>query len=254
MTNALETVILYSVIFFGTLIMAVVAVRTARARTPALRAIPAYDALPGAAGEAVEADRPIHVSLGASAVREDSTLSALASAEILYFMAERAAIGDRPTLATVSDPLTLAVAQDALRQAYKARGMGSKFRPSLARWYPQGQLSLVFAAGVGAATRDEQILANILVGKLGPELALLAENAVRGDRQIIAQSDRIEGQAVAYVISDTPLIGEELYASTAYLSKRPIGVGGVVAMDILRYLTILAILLVAVYAFISGGN
>ncbi len=250
-TNAFEALILYSVILFGFVFTFVVA---ARSRNIPLRTIPAYDALAPAAGEAVEADKPVHISLGSSAVRDESTISAIAGAEILYFMAERAAIGDRPTMATVSDPVTLGVAQDALRRAYKARRVPARFKPSQARWYPAGPRSLAFAAGVGTALKDEDMLSNVMIGRFGAELALVAENAVRLEKRIIAHSDQIEGQAVAYAVSKTPLIGEELYVSAGYLRKNPLGVGGVVALDILRYLVIAAMIATAAISFITGGK
>lgn len=250
-TSTLETLILYLLILLG---IAFTFVAATRLRGITLREIPAYDAMRSAAGEAVEADRPIHVSLGSAAIGQDSTVAALAGAEILQFMAERAAIGERPTLATVSNPITLGVAQDALRRAYKVRGRLNDFRPAYARWYPQGPLSLAFAAGVGAAIRDENILGNVLIGRFGAELALVAENALRLDNQIIAQSDRPEGQAVAYAISKTPLIGEELYVSSGYLQKNPLGIGGVVALDLLRYVVITGLILAALYNFVTGGR
>jgi len=250
-TTVTESLIVYLLLLLGGLFTLIAAVR---ARNIPLRPIAAYERMPIVIDEAVEADKAIHVSFGSSAIRDESTLSALASAEILYHMAERAAIGDRPTYITLSDPVTLGIAQDTLRRAYKARNRLDRYRPILARWYPQGPLSLAFAAGAGESIIDDDASANILVGRFGSELVLLAENAIRTDRSIIAQSDRIEGQAVAYVISQTPLIGEELYVGGAYLGGRPMAVGGVVALDVLRYLTISALILAAVYSFITGGR
>lgn len=250
-STPIETLILYLLLLLGVLFTIVAAIR---ARNVPLRAINGYTAMPLAVGEAVEADKAVHVSFGSSAIREESTLTALASAEVLYHIAERAAIGDRPTIVTLSDPVTLGIAQDTLRRAYKARRILNKYRPTLARWYPQGPLSLAFAAGVGAAMLDEDVSANIAVGRFGSELMLLAENAVRYDRLMIAHSDRLEGQAVAYVVSDTPLIGEELYVGSAYLGRTPLGIGGAVALDVLRYVTLGGIILAALYSFITGGR
>ncbi len=250
-STSTESLILYILLLLAVLFTLIAALR---ARNLPLRPIPAYNAMPAAVGEAVEADKSVHVSLGSSAIREESTLTALASAEVLYHIAERAAIGDRPTFVTLSDPVTLSIAQDSLRRAYKARGMLSKYRPTLARWYPQGPLSLAFAAGVGASIVDEDVSANILIGRFGAEMMLLVENAVRRDQVVIAQSDRIEGQAVAYVVSDPPLIGEELYVGSAYLGRTPLGIGGAVTLDALRYGTIAVIILAAIYSFITGGR
>ncbi len=250
-TSALETLVLYLVILLG---VAFTIFGAARSRRTALRPILAYEAVGPAADEAVETDKALHISLGGAAVRDESTLAALAGAEILYFAAQRAAVGDRPTLASVSDPVTLAVAQDSLRRAFKVRGKARQFRPHFARWYPQGQLSLAFAAGVSTTMADEDILANILIGRFGAELALIAETAIRRDQQVIAQSDRLEGQAVAYAFSRNPLIGEELYAGAGYLNETRLNRGGIAAMDILRYLLIVSILVYAALTFISAGT
>ncbi|MHB8625899.1 MAG: DUF6754 domain-containing protein [Aggregatilineales bacterium] len=249
--TAVESLIVYLALLIGALFTLIAAVR---ARAIQLRTIPAYQSLPRALDATVETGKALHVSLGASAVRQESTLSALAGAEVLYHVAERAAISDASTLVTLSDPVTLGLAQDALRRAYRTRNRLDKYRPISVHWYPQGPSSLAFAAGAGAVLLDESVTTNVLLGRFGPELALLAENALRTNQTIVAQSDQIEGQAVAYAITPTPLIGEELYVGGAYLSSSPLARGGVVALDVLRYLTVTLIFLTALYVFLFGGR
>jgi len=249
--NVAESLVVYLLLLIGVLFTVVGAVLSRRIW---LRAIPAYDALPNLIGFTVESGKAIHVSFGGSAVRDDTTLSALASAEMLYHITERSAIGDNPTLVTLSDPLTLTLAQDTLRRAYKSHERLVKYRPLRVQWYPQGQSSLAFAAGAGLSLTDEEVSTNYMIGRFGAELALLAENALRNDQTLIAHSDQIEGQSVAYMISPTPLIGEELYMSGAYLDARPMMRGGALALDVLRYLTVLFIIVAALYFFITGGR
>jgi hypothetical protein len=222
-----------------------------RARIFQFRRIPAYTSLPLLAGEAVESNRAVHLSFGSNAVREATTLSALASAEILYHVAERASLGDKPVFATTSDPVTLALGQDTLRRAYKARDALGKYRSTLARWYPQGPSSFAFAAGAGADMLDDDASLNVLIGRYGLEMMLLAENAIRYDRTVIGQSDTVIGQAVAYAVSDMPLIGEELYVGGAYLARTPLQVGGVFAQDVLRFLVITVIIGLAILALVG---
>lgn len=253
--TALESLVVYLVLLLGVLFtLAFTLIARSRSQVSPLRTLPAYQSLPHALDTTVETGKALHISLGASAVRDNSTLSALAGAEVMYNVAERAAISDSPTLVTLSDPITLGLAQDTLRRAYKARNQLDKYRPVNAQWYPQGPSSLAFAAGAGIALLDESVATNVFVGRFGPELVLLAENALRTDQTVVAQSDQIEGQAVAYTISPTPLIGEELYVGGAYLSNLPIARGGVVALDILRLLVVLLILLGAIYVFFFGGH
>ena len=249
--TAVESLIVYLAVLLGIVFTLIAALRS---RAIQLRTIPAYQSLPRALDATVETGKALHVSLGGSAVRDESTLSALAGAEVLYLVAERAAISDAPTLVTLSDPVTLGLAQDALRRAYNTRNRLDKYRPSSVEWYPQGPSSLAFAAGAGTALLDASVMTNVLVGRFGPELALLAENALRTNQTIIAQSDQIEGQAVAYAITPTPLIGEELYVGGAYLGGSRVARGGAVALDVLRYLTVTLILLAALYVFLYGGR
>jgi hypothetical protein len=220
------------------LVLAISVLAAIRSRAFQFRRIAAYNSMPLTVGEAVESDKSIHMSFGSSAVRDSTTITAVASAEILYHLAERAALSDKAPLVTMSDPVTLGLGLDTLRHAYKTRDALRKYRITMARWYPQGPLSLAFAAGVGAAMLDEGVSSNVLVGRYGAELMLIAESALRYDRYLIAQSDDINGQAVAYAVSDSPLIGEELYAGGAYLARTPMYVGGVVAQDVLRYIVV----------------
>src|SRR5512145_1350810 len=86
-----------------------------------LRPIPAYTALPMMVGEAIEASRPVHISIGNASLGGRNTVLALASAELFYQTAERAAIGAMPPILTLSDPSAIPLGQDTLRRAYRSR-------------------------------------------------------------------------------------------------------------------------------------
>jgi len=222
----------------------------ARARRVALRRVAAFDAMQRSANEAIELGRGIHVSFGSSALRDGSTLTAISTAEILYVMADRTMLADHPVISTLTDPVTLMLSQDTLRKAYNARKL-LQYEDTQTRWYPAGEESLAFAAGASIAMLDQEISTNIFAGRFGAEMSILAENAVRYDRKVIAQSDRIDGQAVAFAVSEVPFIGEELYTSAAYMTGEPISIGGVVAQDVLRYFIIAALIGLAVLAFLG---
>lgn len=239
---------LYAIILFAFLITVIGAVRF---RNAPLRRIDAYNGMVLSVSQAVESGRAMHLSFGSSAVRDASTLAAVATAEILYALSLRASLGDKPPFVTLSDPITLGLSQDILRKAYRARGRLAFYRGAQSRWYPPG---MAFAAGAGTAVLTGDASTNILTGNYGAELMLLAENALRYNRYVVAQSsnDRLDGQAVAYAVSDAPLIGEELYASAAYLSQTPVAVGGVVAQDVLRILVVLALIGLAILSFLGA--
>lgn len=237
------------------LVALVVAAQIQRRRQQAfaLRPIAAYEALPDLVGAAIEANRPLHLSLGSAGLGGNSTLLALAGTELLYQVARRSAIGAVPPLFTVSDTTAIPLGHDTLRRAYQARNLLERYRPGAVRWYPAGPRSLAFAAGLTAAMGDDNVSANLLAGSFGPELALIAEAAHRRDQPLIAVSDQPEGQAVAYAFSDQPLIAEELFAGGAYLSTDAAQVGALVAQDVLRWLLIAALVVSAVLAAAGGG-
>ncbi|MFN7210546.1 MAG: DUF6754 domain-containing protein [Aggregatilineales bacterium] len=239
---------IYAILLIALLLTVISAVR---ARTIALRAVPAYRSLQGALGAAVESGRGVHVSLGSSALLDQSALTAMASAELLYQAAARTSGGDLPVTASLTDPVVLGVAQDRLRRAYALRNRLDAFKPTFARWYPSGDAVLALAAGVGAALLDEEGGLAVLCGRFGAELALIAETTMRYDRDLLPHSTQIEGQAIAYATSPTPLLGEELFVGAAYLDPTPLHIGGAAAQDALRYLVVIFLIAFAVLIFLG---
>lgn len=244
---------LFLLLTFVLLVVGMQILRVLRRRgvTLALRRIPAYQQMmPAGVGEAVESARPLHVSLGASGLGAETTISALAASEVVYHLSERAAISGEPPIITLSDPTSLGLAQGTLRRAYQTRNRLDAFRSSAARWYPPG---LPFAAGVGAAMAEEDANMSVMTGRLGPELAFVGETASRYDQLFIAQSDQPEGQAVGWVMSDAPLIGEELYVAGAYMPRHPttLHMSQLLTMEILRLVVILGIILAGVLSVVN---
>ncbi len=238
--------ILTIVIFFLTLIVTIIVTQFVRRRRGlyTLRDIAAFQRLPSMIGEAIESNRPVHVSLGNAALGGESTLVALANAELMYQVARRAVIGTAAPIFTVGDSSALPLAQDTLRRAYASRGLVSSAPYSSARWYPgNGGHALALAAALSATLADDKVGANVLGGSFGTELALVGYAAARRNQSIIATSNLLEGQAVAWVMSDEALIGEEVFAAGAYLGDSSSQIAGVVTQDVLRLLLILAILI-----------
>lgn len=213
-----------------------------RRRVVALRPIEAYTMLPTLTGESIEASRPVHIGFGSAAPGNDSTITALASAQIVYYLTQQLTISDANPIVSVSETATIALAQNTLQQAYQSRGMLARYASHAGintRWYPAGERSLALAAGLMTLQSEEAVSANVLAGSFGIELALVANAAQRQQRPFIAVSDQLSGQAVAYALSDAPLIGEELFAAAGYLSDNPEYARRNIAMDVLRWLVVL---------------
>jgi hypothetical protein len=87
--------------------------------------------------------------------------------------------------------------------------------------------------------RDENVSANVMMGNFGPEVALLVESAERVDTPTLGGSDGLAAQAVLYAASQEPLIGEELFAASAYLDAGAAHTASLSVQDILRWTLIL---------------
>ena len=237
--------LLIIIIAFIAIPIATLVIRRRRTAFP-LQAIPAYGALPLMVGASIEANRPVHMSLGSAGIGGGQTLLALANTELFYRIAQQAAIGATSPLITTSDSTAIPLGYDTLRRAYESRGLLANYEASGVRWYPSGPRSLAFGAALTAALSVENVNANVLVGSFGPELALIAAGTVRQDQSLIAASDQLSGQAVAYAFSDQPLIGEQIFAAGAHLGDEASQKASLVTLDVLRWLLIVLLVLAAI--------
>ena len=233
-----------AIVILTVLAFLIFALLARRGFRPEMRLLSAYQALPGQVGQAVESGGRMHISLGPNSIVSEDAATTVAGLAALEYVAGASAISDQAPVGTTADATALFVIADALRRAYRIQGTLEKYDRTAPRL-----LALDPVALAGAATSvvaDDDVRANVLIGSFGPEAALIAE---AGARQGISQtigSDRLEGQAVAYVMADHPLIGEELYVASAYLTGRPAPMASLAAQDVLRWVVIIAIIVGAV--------
>lgn len=217
--------------------------------------------MPTLTSASIEAGRPIHISFGSAAPGHDSTPLALATADFVYYTAQRVTVGDELPLLSVTETSALPLAYDTLRRAYEARGpqaikhyLALKEERVGARWYPSGSNSLAFASGLTTMQSEERVASNFLLGRMGIELALITEAAQRDNRTVIAGSDRLEGQAVAFALADHALIGDEVFAAAGYLGQTGEGLRRNRIADALRLSMAVVIVAVAVIAAFQPGG
>ena len=212
-----------------------------RRRSPAtLRRIDAYDRLNREVGLAVENGKRLHISLGRGNLFTARGGSALAGLAMLRRLAERTSVSDRPPIVTSGDAALTILSQDTSQAGYRAAGAEEQFRVSAGRM--TGLSPFAYAAGTIPIARDENVSANILMGDLGAESALVAEAADRQDSSLIAASDNLSAQAIFYASAQDPLIGEELFAAGAYVGAGASHEASLQVQDVLRWLVILTIL------------
>ena len=213
-----------------------------RRRSPAaLRLINAYEQLNRSVGLAVASGTRLHISLGRGNFLTARGGSALAGLSMLRRLAERTSLSDRPPVVTSGDASLAILSQDTLQAGYRAAGAQEQYRFTTGRL--AGLTPFSYAAGTLSTIHDENVSANIVLGDLGAESALLAEASDRENTSLIAASDDLAAQSVFFASSQEPLIGEELFAAGAYVGAGASHEASLHVQDILRWLIILAILI-----------
>lgn len=223
-----------------------------RRKATALRPISGFTLLPKAAAASIESRRPLHLSFGGAALGSESTPLALAASDFFYHATRASTLSDAPPILTASDTTAIPLALDTLRRAYASRGMLSSYQPVKVRWYAPGGRSLAFTAALMAMQREEQVMANFFSGSFGTEIALTLDAAQRDQRSTVVGSDQLEGQAVAYAMADHALLGDELFAASAYLGQDYSSINRSISVDVLRWLLVFAVFLLFLITALRG--
>lgn len=242
------TLQVYSILFVTMTIMLVYTVRffrVRRQRRSTQRPIASFDRLPVWVGQAVESNRPLHLSFGGAGIGEDSTVVSLASAEFFYHLSLSAGLADAMPIVSTSSTAAIPLGQDTLRRARQ-----SDHQTAPVHWYPQGQRSIAYAAAITELLADENPAAHVLAGSFGPELALILDRADCRQQGTFAVSDQLEGQAIAWAMADEVLIGEELFAAAGYVSADAAAQADAAAMDIWRGMLIAGLPLLLLFNFV----
>jgi len=209
-----------------------------------LRGIQAFSHFKREVDLAVEAGKRLHISLGRGNINDLQGGAAFIGLTILDRCARAASNSDRPPVTTSGDGVITILSQDTLRSTYRSLGTMERYDPTNARL--TGLTPMAYAAGAMPTIHDEQISANIFAGHFGTEIALLTEAGERNRSLTVAGSDSLPAQAVLYVTSDEPLLGEELYAAGAYLGAGAAHSASLRMQDIVRWVLVVAIVIGAI--------
>jgi hypothetical protein len=219
------------------------------------RSIPGYDATNEGLARAAETGRAVHTSPGTGGVGAQGMQSAstLAGMGVVESMARVAAITGAPVQATTNDAIAYALTDNALRRGYQRAGWSLESESGGARFLTHGD-PLAYVAGAAEVAEGQQVSHAVMAGQFGPEVLILVEAQRRsGAQQIIGSTDH-QGLALLAITADHTLIGEEIFASGAYLERRTTHSASLLAQDALRWVVILLIIAGFVLLNVIGKN
>jgi len=202
----------FALLFAG----AVLAVMAYVRRNPNVfvRRIAGLEAVDEAIGRATEMGKPALFVHGLTGV---SDIAVLASINILSRISRQIAEYDSDLLVANNDPIVYSLSQEVVQEGYMTAGRPDAFNPDNVVMLASEQFPYV-AAIAGIMSR-RQPAANFFMGFFYAEALILAEVGARTGAIQIAATDSFTQIPFFITTCDYTLMGEELYAAAAYLSR-----------------------------------
>lgn len=201
-----------------------------------IRRIAGLNAVDEAIGRATEMGRPI---LFVPGIGDMSYPQTIASVSILRRVARKAAECDTPIIMPNYDPIVFTVAQEVVQSSYVDAGRPDAYNPDSVRFLTSDQFG--FAAGVDGIMQRERPATIFLLGYFMAESLILAETGHSTGAIQIAGTAELAQLPFFVTACDYTLIGEELYAASAYLSREPMLVASIKGQDWGKFVIMLLI-------------
>ncbi len=203
-----------------------------------IRRIPGIDAIEEGIGRATEMGKPV---LYVPGIDELQDIQTIASMLILGEVSKKVAEYQSDIIVTCCIPIVREVADEVVKAGYYQAGHPDAYRSTNTRFISSEQFA--FCAGTNGIILREKPATNIYLGRFFAESLILAETG------FVNKSIQIAGTAEATQLPffiaacDYTLIGEELFAVSAYLSKDPRLVSSLKASDWIKVFCVAAILI-----------
>ena len=221
-----------------------------------IRPLPGLAALDEAIGRATEMGKPILYMPGLGDKNElkmrafSSEVGTLASITIMGRVARKVADLGSSMQVPCYDPVVMTIMDGVGRQAYRESGRPDDF-PAGSVHYVSAQQFAYVAAVTGIMLR-ERPAANIYMGTFYAESLFLAETGNLTGAIQIAGCDKVTQLPFFVCACDYTLLGEELFAASAYIGREPVQLATIAAQDWAKLTA--AVLIVASLALLALGR
>ncbi len=220
-----------------------------RGKTLFIRKMAGLDAMEEAVGRATEMGRPVLFIPGLQEIDEIETIAGIS---ILGRVARITAQYETPLVVPVRYPMVLAAGQEVVEQAYTEVGRRDSYNKDIVRYVAGEQMA--FTATVNGMMMRDRPAANIFMGAFFAESLLLAETGNAAGSIQIAGTARPEQLPFFVAACDYTLMGEELYAASAYLSHEPVMLGGLKGQDFVKVIIIVLIVVGVILMSFGYGD
>ncbi|MEO0156652.1 MAG: DUF6754 domain-containing protein [candidate division WOR-3 bacterium] len=203
-----------------------------------IRKIPALNAIEEAIGRATEMGKPVLYVPGIMDIDDPQTI---ASMSILARVAEKTAEYGTPLYVPTSRSMAMTMAQQVVKESATRVGRPDWYNPDNIRYITDDQFAYVSAVD-GIMVR-ERPATNLYLGTFYAESLILAETGHSTGAVQIAGTAMPDQLPFFVAACDFTLLGEELYAASAYLSQEPIQLGSLKGQDLGKLIFIAVIVI-----------
>ena len=212
-----------------------------------IRKIPALTAMEEAIGRATEMGKPVLYVPGIMDIDDPQTI---ASMSILSKVAEKTAEYGTPLYVPTSKAMAMSMAQQVVKESATKVGRPDWFNADHIRYLTDDQFGYVSA--VDGIMMREKPATNFYLGTFYAESLILAETGHSTGAIQVAGTAMPDQLPFFVAACDYTLLGEELYAASAYLSQEPVQLGSLKGQDLGKFLIII-IIIVGVITRIFGS-
>lgn len=211
-----------------------------------IRKIAGLDALDEAVGRATEMGKPILYVPGLSSMSDVATI---ASINILGPVAKKVAEYESTIIVPNRDPIVMTVTRQVVKESFLEAGRPDAFNEDMVFFLTDSQFG--FAAAVDGIMVREKPATNLFLGMFWAESLILAETGNMTGAIQIAGTDAVAQLPFFVTACDYTIIGEELYAASAYLSRTPVLVGSLKAQDMGKAMLIVVVFAMLIFAIVN---
>lgn len=212
-----------------------------------VRRIAGLEAIDEAVGRATEMGRPLLYVPGTGMIEYIGTIASL---NLLGEIGKKTAEYGTLLRVPVRDPIVFTVAREVVKGAYTEAGRPDAHDPHSVQFLVEN--ALAYAGAVSGIMVREKPSANLFMGYFGGESLILAETGATTGAIQIAGTDQTTQLPFFVVACDYTLIGEELYAASAYIAREPLMLGALKGQDYTK-LIILGLLVLGTVVSLAAG-
>jgi len=203
-----------------------------------VRPIAGIKAVDEAIGRATEMGRPILYVPGLGSAADVATIAAFT---ILARVAKKVVEYNTRVIVPNYDPVVMAICQEVVKEAYASAGKPELYDPKDVYFITQDQFP--YTAAVNGVMLREKPATNFYMGMFYAESLVLAETGFVSGSIQIAGTDQLVQIPFFVSVCDFVLMGEELYAASAYLSREPQQLGTLKAQDLGKVTVVILIII-----------